>query len=237
MTSILLNRPVKPTHRTKPEILPAMRPPSEPNTAASLQRKAAGNESATNQPLTSTPRQMMPSTWGMIGHVRQGEEQRMPDETRRESADLRGLPGPRTRRTRLQGNPGDDPLDRGVATPRPAVVGRGQVRVDGRRAGIPASPSMSCSPRRSPTLPSTPTMSCPEDSDDDDEADEYLNGLLLDDGQDPRAGQLVAEGRGVRSRRRGRSRRPRRRHRRRGRQRQEAAVHVVEDDDDTDIRG
>src|SRR6266496_394437 len=47
----------------------------------------------------------------MIEHVRQGEEQRMPYETRHESADLEDPSDT------LQGNPGDDPLDRGVAAP------------------------------------------------------------------------------------------------------------------------
>ncbi len=32
---------------------------------------------------------------------------------------------------------------------------------------------------------------------DEDEADEYVDGLLLDDGQDPRAGRLVAEDEGA----------------------------------------
>jgi hypothetical protein len=37
----------------------------------------------------------------------------------------------------------------------------------------------------------------PGDSGDDDEADEYVDGLLLDDGPDPRAGRLVAEDEGA----------------------------------------
>jgi hypothetical protein len=40
----------------------------------------------------------------------------------------------------------------------------------------------------------------PEDSDgddDEDEADEYVDGLLLDDGPDPRAGRLVAQDEGA----------------------------------------
>ena len=75
----------------------------------------------------------------------------------------------------------------------------------------------------------------PEDLDDDEEADEYLDGLLLDDGQDPRAGRLVAEDEGAHPDREadlvasdvgidgGAA------------SAEEAAVHVVEDDD-TDIR-
>jgi hypothetical protein len=75
----------------------------------------------------------------------------------------------------------------------------------------------------------------PEDREDDDEADEYLDGLLLDDGPDPRAGRLVAEDEGAHSDDEedlvatdvgidgGAA------------SAEEAAIHVVEDDD-TDIR-
>jgi hypothetical protein len=75
----------------------------------------------------------------------------------------------------------------------------------------------------------------PEDREDDDEADEYVDGLLLDDGPDPRAGRLVAEDEGAHPDDEedlvasdvgidgGAA------------SAEEAAVHVVEDDD-TDIR-
>jgi hypothetical protein len=75
----------------------------------------------------------------------------------------------------------------------------------------------------------------PEDDEDEDEADEYLDGLLLDDGPDPRAGRLVAEDEGAHPDEEadlvardvgidgGAA------------SAEEAAVHVVEDDD-TDIR-
>ena len=75
----------------------------------------------------------------------------------------------------------------------------------------------------------------PEDREDDDEADEYLDGLLLDDGPDPRAGRLVAEDEGAHPDDEedlvasdvgidgGAA------------SAEEAAIHVVEDDD-TDIR-
>jgi hypothetical protein len=75
----------------------------------------------------------------------------------------------------------------------------------------------------------------PEDDEDADEADEYLDGLLLDDGPDPRAGRLVAEDEGAHPDDEadlvahdvgidgGAA------------SAEEAAVHVVEDDD-TDIR-
>ena len=75
----------------------------------------------------------------------------------------------------------------------------------------------------------------PEDRDDEDEADEYVDGLLLDDGPDPRAGRLVAEDEGAH---------PDEEEDLVARDvgidggaasAEEAAVHVVEDDD-TDIR-
>ena len=75
----------------------------------------------------------------------------------------------------------------------------------------------------------------PEDREDDDEADEYVDGLLLDDGPDPRAGLLVAEDEGAH---------PDDEEDLVARDvgidggaasAEEAAVHVVEDDD-TDIR-
>jgi hypothetical protein len=74
-----------------------------------------------------------------------------------------------------------------------------------------------------------------EDDDDEDEADEYVDGLLLDDGPDPRAGRLVAEDEGAHpddeadlvARDAGVDGG--------AASAEEAAVHVVEDDD-TDIR-
>ena len=160
----------------------------------------------------------------------------MPDETRHESADLEdysvqepadsltgepGEPGRRSRWTgesprRSGGRPGSSSGPRPTSRPR-------------------ASPSTSCSPRRSRTPPFDIDDDLPEDSDDDEEADEYLDGLLLDDGPDPRAGRLVAEDEGAHPDDEadlvardvgidgGAA------------SAEEAAVHVVEDDD-TDIR-
>jgi hypothetical protein len=74
-----------------------------------------------------------------------------------------------------------------------------------------------------------------EADEDEDEADEYVDGLLLDDGPDPRAGRLVAEDEGAHPDEEadlvardvgvdgGAA------------SAEEAAIHVVEDDD-TDIR-
>ena len=54
----------------------------------------------------------------------------MPDETRHESADLEDYEVEDASDT-LTGDPGDDPLDRGVAPPG-AVVGRDAARHHGR---------------------------------------------------------------------------------------------------------
>src|SRR6266700_3723768 len=148
----------------------------------------------------------------MIEHVSQGEEQRMPDETRHESADLEDYSVEDASDT-LEGNPGDDPLDRGVAPPERWSAGvKFGSTADEQASGESLDQLLA-----------------------DEEADEYLDGLLLDDGQDPRAGRLVAEDEGAHPDDEadlvardvgidgGAA------------SAEEAAVHVVEDDD-TDIR-
>src|SRR5260370_30282314 len=112
----------------------------------------------------------------------------MPDETRHESADLEDYEVADASDT-LEGNPGDDPLDRGVIPP------------DRWSAGIKtAGQQESLDPLLGEEEPDTALDAdddLPEDADDDAEADEYLDGLLLDDGPDPRAGRLVAEDEGA----------------------------------------
>src|SRR6266702_5213766 len=130
----------------------------------------------------------------MIEHVRQGEELRMPDETRHESADLEDFSVEDASDT-LQGNPGDDPLDRGVAAP-----GRWSAGVKFGSTADEQASGESLDQLLAEEEPDTAfdiDDDLPEDSDDDEEADEYLDGLLLDDGPDPRAGRLVAEDEGA----------------------------------------
>lgn len=109
----------------------------------------------------------------------------MPDEHRHESADLEDYQVADASDT-LAGSPGDDPLDRGVAPPErwSAVIRSGS-------AGEQESLDQLLA-EEEPDTPSDVGDDLPEDADDDDEADEYLDGLLLDDGPDPRAGRLVA---------------------------------------------
>jgi len=160
------------------------------------------------------------------------KEQTVPDETRHESADLDdySVQEPADSLTGEPGEPGNDPLDRGVAPPErwSAVI----------RSGSDGGEQESLDELLGEEEPDTALDlddELPEDREDDDEADEYLDGLLLDDGPDPRAGRLVAEDEGAHSDDEedlvatdvgidgGAA------------SAEEAAIHVVEDDD-TDIR-
>jgi hypothetical protein len=160
------------------------------------------------------------------------KEQTVPDEKRHESSDLDdySVQEPADSLTGEPGEPGDDPLDRGVAPPErwSAVI----------RSGSDGGEQESLDQLLGEEEPDTALDlddELPEDREDNDEADEYLDGLLLDDGPDPRAGRLVAEDEGAHSDDEedlvatdvgidgGAA------------SAEEAAIHVVEDDD-TDIR-
>jgi hypothetical protein len=161
------------------------------------------------------------------------EEQPMPDEARHESADLEdySVQEPADSLTGEPGEPGSDPLDRGVAPPeRWSSVIR-----SGSDAGDQESLDQLLAEEEQDTTLDFDDDDVPEDDQDEDEADEYLDGLLLDDGADPRAGRLVAEDEGAH---------PDAEEDLVARDvgidggaasAEEAAVHVVEDDD-TDIR-
>jgi len=118
----------------------------------------------------------------------------MPDDARHESADLDdySVQEPADSLTGEPGEPGSDPLDRGVAPPErwSSVI----------RSGSDGGEQESIDQLLAEEEPDTPfdlDDDLPEDHQDDDEADEYLDGLLLDDGPDPRAGRLVAEDEGA----------------------------------------
>jgi hypothetical protein len=154
----------------------------------------------------------------------------MPDERRHESADLEDYEVEDASDT-LEGTLGDDPLDRGVAPPERWT---GEIR-RGSDAGEPESLDDLLAEEEPDHSDLDDDDDLPEDSSDDEEADEYLDGLLLDDGPDPRAGRLVAEDEGAH---------PDDEEDLVARDvgidggaasAEEAAVHVV-DDDDTDIR-
>jgi Family of unknown function (DUF5709) len=135
----------------------------------------------------------------------------------------------------LDGNPGDDPLDAGYIPPDKWSAG---MRYGSTEAEEEAGESLDqLLAEEEPDL----TVEDDEDEDEDDIAgdkdagDEDVDGLLLDDGPDPRAGRLVADDEGTHAD---------------GEAElvahdvgidggaagaEEAAMHVVEDDD-TDIR-
>lgn len=154
----------------------------------------------------------------------------MPEERRPESADLTDYEVLDASDT-LDGDPGDDPLDRGVAAPQrwSAAIRRGSEQQSGESLDELLAEE-------------EPDVAGEEDDEpigdlagDEDAGDEDVDGLLLDDGPDPRAGRLVAEDEGAHpdeeadlvARDTGIDGG--------GATAEEAAMHVV-DDDDTDIR-
>jgi Family of unknown function (DUF5709) len=162
----------------------------------------------------------------------------MPEQRRPESADLTDYEVLDASDT-LDGDPGDDPLDRGVAAPQrwSAAIQYGSTASE-QQAGESLDQLLA---------EEEPDVAEEDEEDEEDEepigdlggdaeaGDEDLDGLLLDDGPDPRAGRLVAEAEGAHPDEEadlvardigidgG------------GAAAEEAAMHVV-DDDDTDIR-
>jgi hypothetical protein len=131
----------------------------------------------------------------------------LPDETRHESADLEdySVQEPSDSLIGDPGDPGGDPLDRGVAPPERWSAGmRFGVTADEQEAGESLDQLLS-EEEPDPALDFDDEL--PEGhgegrgegrgENDEDEADEYVDGLLLDDGPDPRAGRLVAPDEGA----------------------------------------
>jgi hypothetical protein len=172
----------------------------------------------------------------MIRPFASGQELRMSEENRHEAADLDdySTQEPADSLTGQPGVPGDDPLDRGVAPPErwSSVIRNGDEpeSLDDLLAEEEPDPALELDDEDD-----VPEGSADDGDDDEDEADEYVDGLLLDDGPDPRAGRLVAEDEGAH---------PDDEEDLVARDvgidggaasAEEAAIHVV-DDDDTDIR-
>lgn len=119
----------------------------------------------------------------------------MPDETRHESADLEDYEVEDASDT-LTGDPGDDPLDRGVATPERWSAGMRFGTTAGEQQGGESLDDLLA--EEEPDTQSDLDGEDTEDfADDSDAAEEDLDGLLLDDGPDPRAGRLVADDEGA----------------------------------------
>jgi hypothetical protein len=157
----------------------------------------------------------------------------MPDETRHESEDLEDYQVLDASDT-LEGDPGDDPLDSGVITPEHWSAGMrfGTTETE-QEEGESLDQLLA---EEEPDVTADVDDERPEDiAGDEDAGDEDVDGLLLDDGPDPRAGRLVAEDEGAHpdaeadlvARDVGIDGA--------AASAEEAAVHVVEDDD-TDIR-
>ncbi len=157
----------------------------------------------------------------------------MPEQRRPESADLTDYEVLDASDT-LDGDPGEDPLDRGVAAPQ-----RWSAAI---RYGSTAAEQQSGESLDQLLAEEEPDVAADVDDEpigdlggDEDAGDEDVDGLLLDDGPDPRAGRLVAEDEGAHpdeeadlvARDTGIDGG--------GASAEEAAMHVVEDDD-TDIR-
>src|SRR5260370_5885559 len=123
----------------------------------------------------------------------------MREETRHESEDLQDYQVQDSTDT-LSGAPGDDPLDRGVVPPERWSAGV--------RFGDTATEQSEgeCLDQLRDEEEPDPALEFDDDDDDDDDdeseddddaGDEDVDGLLLDDGPDPRAGRLVAEDEGA----------------------------------------
>jgi Family of unknown function (DUF5709) len=119
----------------------------------------------------------------------------MPDERRHESQDLEDYEILDSSDT-LDGDPGDDPLDRGVIPPERWSAGmRFGSTADEQAEGESLDQLLA---EEEPDTASEADDEVPEDvARDEDAADEDVDGLLLDDGPDPRAGRLVAEDEGA----------------------------------------
>ena len=119
----------------------------------------------------------------------------MPDETRHESADLEDYSVEDPAET-LTGDPGDDPHDRGVAPPERWSAGMRFGTTAGEQQGGESLDDLLA--EEEPDTPVDDGGEEPEDAaGDQDAADEDVDGLLLDDGADPRAGRLVADDEGA----------------------------------------
>ena len=121
----------------------------------------------------------------------------MPDETRHESEDLEDYQVQDSTDT-LSGAPGDDPLDRGVVPPERWSSGVRYGDTAAEQSEGESLDQLLAEEEPDDTLDLDEDDDEPEDFEGDDDAgDEDVDGLLLDDGPDPRAGRLVAEDEGA----------------------------------------
>jgi hypothetical protein len=98
----------------------------------------------------------------------------------------------------LEGNPGDDPLDQGIL---PADRWSAGMRFGSTAAEEEAGESLDqlLAEEEPDQVPELEDESRQDIEGDEDAGDEDVDGLLLDDGPDPRAGRLVADDEGAHS--------------------------------------
>jgi len=127
----------------------------------------------------------------------------MPDETRHESEDLEDYQVQDSTDT-LSGAPGNDPLDRGVVPPERWSAGVRYGVTEQEQEQGESLDQLLAEEEPDPALQfedddedDDEDEDEDEDDEDDDAGDEDVDGLLLDDGPDPRAGRLVAEDEGA----------------------------------------
>ena len=124
----------------------------------------------------------------------------MPDERRHESSDLDDYEV-QDPNDSLIGDPGYDPLDRGVAPPERWSAGMRSGTTEEEQAEGESLDELLAEEEPDETADELEDAESDddelEDNEDEDEGDEDVDGLLLDDGPDPRAGRLVAEDEGA----------------------------------------
>jgi Family of unknown function (DUF5709) len=129
----------------------------------------------------------------------------MPDETRHESEDLEDFEVDDTTDT-LLGPPGQDPLDADVAPPERWSAAIRYGTTEEEQAEGESLDQLLAEEEPDDTLELTEDALDDDEEDaedveeyeaEDDAGDEDVDGLLLDDGPDPRAGRLVAEDEGA----------------------------------------
>ena len=128
----------------------------------------------------------------------------MPDERRHESSDLDDYEV-QDPNDSLSGDPGYDPLDRGVAPPERWSAGMRHGTTAEEQAEGESLDDLLAEEEPDETEDEIEDAESEDDeledvedlADDEDAGDEDVDGLLLDDGPDPRAGRLVAEDEGA----------------------------------------
>ena len=129
----------------------------------------------------------------------------MPDETPHESEDLEDYEVEDSTDT-LIGAPGDDPLERGVVPPERWSAGIRYGTTEEEQAEGESLDQLLAEEEPDDALELTEDELEDDEEDeedveeyeaDEDAGDEDVDGLLLDDGPDPRAGRLVAEDEGA----------------------------------------